>query len=236
MWEPNDTTSNQNPLFAMLHSFDHQRFTRTAPPVLAPESAPATPTDEELMGRVQEQDDAAIALLYRRHTPLLRTVIGRILNNDSDVDDLLQEVFLEIWRQASRYSEEKGKALGWIVTLARRRAIDRLRKKMAYSRAQDRLQAEVEHEPEPALHHSADKDVVASDIAAIFQDVIATLPEAQQQALNFAFYRGMSQREIAAHTGIPLGTIKTRLELAIRKVRVGLSALGGSEEWLHARV
>ena len=213
----------------MLYSFDHQRLQSTAETLLSP-------TDEELMARIQAEDNDAIALLYQRHTPLLRTVIGRILNNDTDVDDLLQEVFLEIWRQAGRYSEEKGKALGWIVTLARRRAIDRLRKKMAYSRAQDRLQKEVEHEPEPALHHSADKEVVASDMAEIFRGVIATLPEAQQEALRFAFYRGMSQREIAAHTGIPLGTIKTRLELAIRKMRAGLSALGGSEEWLHAHV
>jgi RNA polymerase sigma-70 factor (ECF subfamily) len=214
----------------MLYSFDHQRLDRTS------DATAQSPTDEELMARVQDQDDNAIAILYRRHTPLLRTVIGRILNNDTDVDDMLQEVFLEIWRQAARYSEEKGKALGWIVTLARRRAIDRLRKKMAYSRAQDRLQEEVEHEPEPAMHHSADKEVVASDTAEIFRNVIATLPEAQQEALRFAFYRGMSQREIAAHTGIPLGTIKTRLELAIRKMRAGLTALGGSEEWLHAHI
>lgn len=214
----------------MLYSFDHHRLDHSA------ETPALSPTDEELMKGVQERDDDAIATLYRRHTPLLRTVIGRILNNDTDVDDLLQEVFLEIWRQAARYSEEKGKALGWIVTLARRRAIDKLRKKMAYSRAQDRLQDEVEREPEPAMHHGADKELVASDTAKIFKTVIATLPEAQQQALNFAFYRGMSQREIAAHTGIPLGTIKTRLELAIRKVRVGLTAMGGTEEWLHAHV
>lgn len=213
----------------MLYSFDHQRLDRTAT-----ETAPLAPTDEQLMGRVQAQDDMAIALLYHRHTPLLRTVIGRILNNDTDVDDLLQEVFLEIWRQAARYSEEKGKALGWIVTLARRRAIDRLRKKMAYSRAQDRLQAEVAQAPEPALHHSADHEVVAADTAKVFQTVLATLPAAQREALTYAFYRGMSQREIAAHTGIPLGTIKTRLELAIRKVRAALTALGGTEEWLHA--
>jgi RNA polymerase sigma-70 factor (ECF subfamily) len=213
----------------MLYSFETQRLeNRTA------DRSTAVPTDEQLMARVQAEDNAAIEMLYQRHTPLLRTVIGRILNNDTDVDDLLQEVFLEVWKQASRYSEEKGKALGWIVTLARRRAIDKLRKKMAYSRAQDRFQLEVEHEPEPALHHSADRDVVASDTAEIFRTVIATLPIAQQEALNYAFYRGMSQREIAAHTGTPLGTIKTRLELAIRKVRAGLTAMGGTEEWLHA--
>jgi RNA polymerase sigma-70 factor (ECF subfamily) len=84
-------------------------------------------TDEMLMARIQARDDRAIAILYRRHTPLLRSVIGRILNNDCDVDDLLQVVFLEVWRQAARYDEAKGKALGWIVTLARRRAIDKVR-------------------------------------------------------------------------------------------------------------
>jgi len=217
----------------MLYSFDHQRLSQAAAPQ-TPDRETPLPTDEQLMARVQAEDEGAIALLYQRHTPLLRTIIGRILNNDTDVDDLLQEVFLEIWRQALRYSEQKGKALGWIVTLARRRAIDRLRKKMAYSRAQDRLQAEVEHEPEPAMHRGADRDLVASDTAAIFREIIATLPEAQQEALRYAFYRGMSQREIAAHTGIPLGTIKTRLELAIRKLRAGLATMGGSEEWLYS--
>jgi RNA polymerase sigma-70 factor (ECF subfamily) len=215
----------------MLYSFDHQRLSPKAEDI---KFTPLSPSDEELMTRVKDEDETAIELLYRRHTPLLRTVIGRVLNNDADVDDLLQEVFLEIWRQAARYSEEKGKALGWIVTLARRRAIDRLRKKMAYSRAQERLHEEVERGPEPAMHHGGDRDLVASDTAKIFRTLIATLPTAQQEALNFAFYRGMSQREIAAHTGIPLGTIKTRLELAIRKVRAGLSAVGGSEEWLEA--
>lgn len=209
----------------MLYSFDHHRLEL---------STTLGPSDEELMAGIQARDNTALAQLYARHTPLLRTVIGRILNNDSDVDDLLQEVFLEIWRQATRYDEAKGKALGWIVTLARRRAIDKLRKKMAYSRAQDRLQEEVEHDPEPPMHHGADRDVVASDTAEIFRSVLATLPTAQRDALDYAFYRGMSQREIAAHTGIPLGTIKTRLELAMRKVRSALVAMGGSEEWIRA--
>ena len=205
----------------MLYSFDHQTITKR-PTFTADE-----PTDEELMARIQAQDDKAIAILYRRHTPLLRSVIGRIINNDCNVDDLLQVVFLEVWRQAAHYDEAKGKALGWIVTLARRRAIDKLRKKQTYSRAQERLR----EEPEPALHLGADEEVAATDTAKIFNRVIGTLPVAQREALNFAFYRGLSHREIAAQTGIPLGTIKTRLELAIRKVRTALVAMGGKAEW-----
>jgi RNA polymerase sigma-70 factor (ECF subfamily) len=154
-----------------------------------------------------------------------------VINNDSDTDDLIQEVFCELWRQASHYAEEKGKALGWIVTLARRRAIDKLRKKQAYQRAEERLTIETKEGPGETMGHGVDEDAAASDRAEILQRVISTLPEAQQDALKFAFYRGMSQREIAAHTGIPLGTIKTRLELAVRKVKTAILAMGGSSEW-----
>ena len=208
----------------MLYSFDQQTLTNR------PATSAAEPSDEQLMARIQARDDQAVAILYRRHTPLLRTVIGHILNNDCDVDDQLQEVFLELWRQAANYDEAKGKALGWIVTLARRRAIDKLRKKQTYFRAQERLR----EQPEPAPHHGADQEAAATDTAKIFTRVIATLPRAQREALDFAFYRGLSHREIAAQTGIPLGTIKTRLELALRKVRSAVVALGGMSEWAYA--
>ena len=208
----------------MLYSLDqHTLSTRQTFPA-------DEPTDEVLMERIQARDDNAIAILYRRHTPLLRSVIGRILNNDCDVDDLLQVVFLEVWRQAAHYDEAKGKALGWIVTLARRRAIDKVRTMQTYFRAHERLR----EEPEPAPHLGADEEAAASDTAKIFTRVIATLPAPQREALDFAFYRGFSQREIAAHTGIPLGTIKTRLELALRKVRTAIVAIGGAGEWTGA--
>jgi RNA polymerase sigma-70 factor (ECF subfamily) len=208
----------------MLYSYDHQAL------VNHPIFTAGEPTDEELMLRIQARDDEAIAILYRRHTPLLRAVIGRILNNDCDVDDQLQVVFLEVWRQAAHFDEKKGKALGWIVTLARRRAIDKVRTMQTYSRAQERLR----EEPEPALHLGADEEAVATDTANIFSRVLATLPAPQREALNFAFYRGFSQREIAVHTGIPLGTIKTRIELALRKVRTAILAFGGVGEWACA--
>jgi RNA polymerase sigma-70 factor (ECF subfamily) len=183
------------------------------------------------MARIQNTDENALAMLYRRHTALLRTIVCRVINNDTDTDDLLQEIFCEVWRQAAHYSEDKGKALGWLVTLARRRAIDKLRKKQAYQRAEERLLHETERDPAQENHHGVEEDAAAADRAEILQRVISTLPEAQRDALTFAFYRGMSQREIAAHTGIPLGTIKTRLELAVRKVRTAILAIGGANEW-----
>lgn len=186
-------------------------------------------TDELLMNRMKEGDETALAILHRRHYSLIRTIVNRVVNNDTDTDELVVEVMHEAWKQAGNYAEEKGKALGWLVTLARRRAIDRLRKKQAYQRAQDRLMEHVERQP--AAGHYEDDATDASDRAEVLQHVIATLPPAQQQALSLAFYRGMSQREIAAHTGTPLGTVKTRLELAVRKVRSAVLAKGGKAEW-----
>ncbi len=209
----------------MLYEFDHQQLNTLRPPNTD------EPTDEQLMARIRAEDESALELLARRHRGLLRTAVNRVINNDADVDDLMQEILLEIWKQASRFDEKKGKALGWIVTLARRRAIDRLRKRQAYQRAQTRLLDESKALPEPAMHPGADEDAVADDRSEILNRVISHLPDAQKQALHLAFYRGMSQREIAAHTGIPLGTIKTRMELAVRKVRTGILAIGGRSEW-----
>lgn len=211
----------------MLYSFDQQQIEK-----LQVTLSGAEVSDEQLMSRIKEQDEDALGTLYRRHVALLRTVIARVVNNDHDVDDLMQEVVLEIWRQATHYSECKGKALGWIVTLARRRAIDRVRKKQAYYRAQERYRAEVSHEPEASTDHGADSEAASSETSEIFSKVLANLPDAQREALHLAYYRGLSQREIAAQTGIPLGTIKTRLELALRKVRTSILAMGGAREWM----
>lgn len=212
----------------MLYEIDHTAIQNAVPPAAF---NPGEPTDEELMARIITRDEPALAALYRRHLPLLRTIVGRVLNNDSDVDDLIQEIFVELWKQAERYDVEKGKALGWIVTLSRRRAIDKLRKKQAYFRAGERLRMETETTTEHDVHQGADEDAIASDHREILAGIMATLPDAQREALHLAFYRGLSQREIAAQTGIPLGTIKTRIELAMRKVRNGVLALGGAHEW-----
>jgi RNA polymerase sigma-70 factor, ECF subfamily len=221
----------------MLYSFDHQdteteRENLQIEPVETREK-PRTgePTDEELMAAIQSRDESALATLYKRHNGLLRTVAHRVINNETDTEDVVQVIFLEVWRMAEHYSEEKGKALGWIVTLARRRAIDKLRKKQAYQRAGERLRDETEKTKSNEVHQGADEDAASADRAEILQRVLQTLPENQREALQYAFYRGMSQREISKHTGIPLGTIKTRLELAVRKVRKAILAMGGTKEW-----
>lgn len=184
-----------------------------------------TCTDELLMAAVQQERTEGLNELYRRHSPTIRAVIARVLHNEQSVEDLLQEVFLEVWRLAGRYSSEKGKALGWIITLSRRRAIDRLRREQAYSRVEERYQKETEQQPEAWTQVQGAEDVESADLRRVLAGIIQTLPEAQRMAVEMAFYKGMSQREISNQTGIALGTIKTRLELALKKISFKLREL-----------
>lgn len=197
----------------MLYSFD-------APARMIDNTAELS--DEQLMEAVQQENPHALEELHRRHSATLKAVIVRVLHNEHSAEDLLQEVFLEVWRLANRYSQEKGKALGWMITLARRRAIDRLRREQAYYRVEERFQKETEQQPEAWTHSRVEDDIEAADLRNILADILNTLPPAQKYAVELAFYKGMSQREIASYTKIPLGTIKTRLELGVRKIAARL--------------
>lgn len=186
---------------------------------------PTGPTDVDLMRRIQDEDADALALLYDRYNGIMKALILRVIHNETEADDLLQEVFMEIWNQARNFSAEKGKPLGWMVTLARRRAIDALRKRQAYNRAEERLQLEVEQQPEAWAQNVTEKEIQSGDTRLLMNKVINTLPEAQKKTIELAFFYGMSQREIAANTNTPLGTVKTRLELGLKKIYDALKEL-----------
>ena len=174
---------------------------------------------------VQAGDADALSLLYDRYNGIVKALILRIIHNDTEADDLLQEVFMEIWNQAKNFSAEKGKPLGWMVTLTRRRAIDALRKKQAYARAEEGLKAQPEQQPDAWVRNVTQEEIQSGDTRALMAKVISSLPEAQRQVIEFAFFQGMSQREIASNTNIPLGTVKTRLELGLKKIYDGLKEL-----------
>ena len=191
----------------------------------APPLPPGAPTDLELMLAIQAEDPEALSALYDRYNGILKALILRVIHNDAEADDLLQEIFMEIWNQAKNFSANKGKPLGWMVTLARRRAIDGLRKKQAYARAEERLQAETEQQPDAWVNNATEAEIEMGDTRQLIRQVIDSLPPPQQQAVELAFFRGMSQREIAANTNTPLGTVKTRLELGLKKIYDGLKEL-----------
>ena len=192
---------------------------------VSPPLEPGAPSDLDLMQAIQAEDPDALAQLYDRYNGILKALILRVVHNEAEADDLLQEIFMEIWNQAKNFSAQKGKPLGWMVTLARRRAIDGLRKKQAYARAEERLQSETEQQPDAWVHNATEEAIVLSDTRVLIRKVISGLPPAQQQAIDLAFFQGMSQREIAAKTNTPLGTVKTRLELGLKKIYDGLKEL-----------
>src|SRR5881409_4111029 len=164
---------------------------RARPLTIAPQLEPGAPSDLDLMRGIQARDADALSQLYDRYNGILKALILRVIHNEAEADDLLQEIFMEIWNQAKNFSAEKGKPLGWMVTLTRRRAIDALRKKQAYARAEERLQAEPERQPLAWVENATEKDIEAGDTRVLMAKVINSLPEAQQQVIELAFFRGM---------------------------------------------
>jgi len=191
----------------------------------AVELEPGAPSDVDLMLGIQSGDADALSQLYDRYNGIVKALILRIIHNETEADDLLQEVFMEIWNQAKNFSAKKGKPLGWMVTLTRRRAIDALRKRQAYARAEERFQAEPEQQPLAWVQNVTEDEIRAGDTRVLMAKVINSLPQAQQEVIELAFFQGMSQREIASNTNIPLGTVKTRLELGLKKIYDGLKEL-----------
>src|SRR5436190_13654281 len=130
---------------------------------IVPQLEPGAPSDLELMTAIQGEDADALSQLYDRYNGILKALILRVIHNEAEAEDLLQEIFMEIWKQAKNFSPEKGKPLGWMVTLARRRAIDGLRKKQAYQRAEERLQAETEQQPDAWVLNTTEEEISFSD-------------------------------------------------------------------------
>src|SRR5947209_8283507 len=130
---------------------------------IAPDLEPGAPSDADLMLGIQSEEPEALSRLYDRYSGILKALILRVIHNEGEADDLLQEVFMEIWNQAKNFSAKKGKPLGWMVTLARRRAIDALRKKQAYLRAEARLQTETEQQPGAWVENVTEKEIRSGD-------------------------------------------------------------------------
>ena len=179
-------------------------------------SAVELKSDNELMEAVGKRESDAIQEIYKRYESTLRTVIQSVLHDEGETDDTLNDVFLQLWDQSDRFDTAKG-LHGFLVTMARRRALDRLRRRLAYHRATDRFEIELEatYRDEARV---PDFQPPNSDLADLLHGVITNLPAPQQEVVNLTFFEGLSQREIAARKSIALGTVKTRLQLAQKKL------------------
>lgn len=181
--------------------------------------------DQQLMNEVLHRLPDALDRLYKRYKILLKSIIMQVLHDETEADDVLQEVFLQVWNRAPSYSSGKGKLMSWLCTLARRRAIDRLRQHSAYRRATDRYEVSCKHfEKTVDESHTVEREAFRDDLRSLLSQHLDCLPPNQREVIRLAFFEEKSQREISALTNIPLGTVKTRIELGIKKLS---HALGG---------
>jgi RNA polymerase sigma-70 factor, ECF subfamily len=181
-------------------------------------------SDAELMKELLEGHPEAMAAIYQRYKTPLRSVIVSVSHEDTEAEDVLHEVFVKLWKEAERYLPEKG-LRGFLVTMARRRALDRLRRRLAYRRATGRLEAHLRQEFNDRVR-SMPGVFTNVGLEELMRDLMRRLPEAQQEAVRLTFYEGLSPREIADQKALPLGTVKMRLKLARKKLFHQLVALG----------
>jgi len=182
----------------------------------------ATLTDAALVKRVAERQPDALAELYDRFAPLLLALARRILGNHADAEEVLQEVFVQVWNRGERYDPARSSVSTWLVLIGRSRAIDRLRSRRVVERTRE---AVTEVAPAAgALHTSPEalENVWIQERRERVRRELAALPPEQRQVLEMAFYGGLTQSEIAGKAGLPLGTVKTRTLLAMKKLRQAL--------------
>src|SRR3954463_2115361 len=142
--------------------------------------------DEMLMQEIKLRRQQALKELYSRYARSLRALIGSVVHEESEAEDVLQEIFLQIWKEAHHYSPKAGKPLGWVVTIARRRAIDRLRRRQAYCRARDRYGEQVTRQPQRP-RKEAEAPFVNGDLRNFLKLRMRSLPRYQREALELAF-------------------------------------------------
>ncbi|MEO7455167.1 MAG: sigma-70 family RNA polymerase sigma factor [Gemmatimonadaceae bacterium] len=191
---------------------------------LAPRSSKPVVEDATLLHRMGEGDEQALGVFYDRWNPLVHAVVQRIVRQRDDVEDVVEEAFWQAWRQADRYDSSKGAVQTWLLTIARSRALDRVR-------SLKRLREEpLENEGgeivvQLATTNDASMDAESAERRVIVVAAMAELPAEQREALELGYFGGLSQTEIAERTGQPLGTVKTRMRLAMQKLKGRLQVL-----------
>jgi RNA polymerase sigma-70 factor (ECF subfamily) len=180
--------------------------------------------DRATVDRMASGDSSALGDLYDRHSRAIYSLAVRILADAAEAEDVVQDVFTQAWRQATRYDAARAPVAAWLMIMARARSLDRLR------RRRSRI---VATELDPSIPHPRDPDAsqellaISAEQADRLRGALGVLPDGQRTAIELAYYEGLSQSDIAARLQQPLGTIKTRIRSGLLKLR---EALGGRDE------
>ncbi len=179
------------------------------------EDSDTPPTDEELLLEVARGDQQAFAELYDRVAGIVHGVVRRVLRDPSQSEEVTQEVLVEVWRTATRFDAERGRAKTWILTMAHRRAVDRVRSEQASRDRTDRV---------GQRDQTRDFDEVAEQVETRFEhqqirEGLAALTDLQREAVELAYFQGYTYREVSELLETPLGTIKTRMRDGLIRLR-----------------
>ena len=187
-------------------------------------AAPSSQADRDLLVRAADGDQQAIAALYDRYGGVLYAVAYRIVGQRADAEEVVIEAFAQAWREAPRFESERGSVAGWLTMIARSRALDTVRARsrrdrLTASAAADRMgvspaMGEWRADPAGAVDHAERRTKV--------REALEMLSPPQRQAIELAYFEGLSQSEIAERLQEPLGTVKTRVRLAMQKLRESL--------------
>jgi RNA polymerase sigma-70 factor (ECF subfamily) len=204
--------------------------TVSGPAVNATTASPGADLDAVLVRRMQSGDERALGTFYDRWYPIVNGLVSRMLKSADDVEDVVEETFWQVWRQAHRFAEGRGSVQTWVLTIARSRALDRLRatRRRREDSIDDDGSENLASSAEPTFVRATNDPSLAvehNERSQLIRAALGELPREQREALELGYFKGLSQTEIAERTGQPLGTVKTRMRLAMRKLRDRLSPL-----------
>jgi RNA polymerase sigma-70 factor, ECF subfamily len=169
-------------------------------------------SDAALMDSIMQRDETALAALYDRYSGMLSSVLNRILRDTQAAEEILQDIFFQLWRNASQFDASRGSLPGWLMVIARNRAISRLRRHNPA--AGEELQ-----ENNVSLPFNLESAVAQQELLGRVKGALETLPKEQRAALELAYFEGLTHSEIAKRTGDPLGTVKTRLRTGLETLK-----------------
>lgn len=171
-------------------------------------------TDGELLARIAAQDDAALGVLYDRYSGLAFGLAYRVLGDRGQTEDVLQEAFLSVWRRAATFDAAKGSARGWLMSVVHNAAIDRRRGRFRHQQGE----VDIEDHAWRLADDDVWEDVSRQLDREHVRQALDEIPKEQRETLELAYFGGLTQAEIAEKTGEPLGTVKSRARLGLRRL------------------
>lgn len=177
-----------------------------------------------LLPAIARGDVSSFEALYDRYSPTIYALLLRILTNPDDAQEVLQETFVKAWTSAKMFDAVRGSEIAWLISIARSRGIDRLRARRVRHEREDEAGRELSIHATFIERKTGADEAIRSEQRVAVRGALAELPDAQRTALELAYFEGLSQSEIAAKLNEPLGTIKTRMQLGMKKLRDRLEA------------